>query len=309
MTTGQVRVIFPEHQFQVLVEAIREYHKGSGAGRNITPPPSDWSALANGKTMGKRVVVRWPGTHATLPTTIDILTIDGNNLNAAQMCLTLTPPKLIRNTLGPSFDGQNVQSMTGEMDNEQLVAIGPDVSIPQCTAIIDWGIGGVGNTVEADFSNGLCLNLSASFLRVRAKVEGNPDLDTTNGAIVLAAFVGPGVAKPNNAQRTIAIESNLGGEHSIPVPRYAKMAHLLQFATNVPVFTPVKSSGVLRFWANKDGVNAGALAIPIAQHFVDSDHPFPVVVPNEAYYFSFVDTTAGGPYNFSSAKVVFDLAV
>lgn len=310
-----MRLIEFENQFKTLVSAVAQYHRevgaGTGPGRNTSTAPSDWSTIAGGKTLGKKVVVLWDGLHATKPTTIDMLTVEGPDINAHQFTLTLVPPKMV--PFNAEFARTSTQNITGEMDNQQLFGLPTEILLPQCSAIIEWGIGGISNSVEADFSNGLCLNLTASFLRVRAKVEGNPDVDTTAGAVVLGAFVGPGIAKPNNAQKTIAIEAfiNTNFESAVfPIPTYAKTAHLVMSCTDQGAgnFNPLPYSGYLRFWGNSDGPTS-AFAIPMGDHRVTSDTQRPIVVPNEAYFFTVYNTSVAPGIQLTPAKVVFDLAV
>jgi len=290
-------------EFSALLREVLNYRKGE---RSST---LSWNELQKGKTLGKRVVTYFDGQNPQ-KSPIDILKIEGEDFQAQNICLTLSPPQfnfsieglIIANT------GKNIQQTSGETGNIQL--LNGEFQLPESVAIIEWGIGGVSQTAEVDFSNGLCVNLTASFVRVSSKVTAMSDGGIgvpTPGLITLSGFVGPGIPKSNNAQRTFQLPKveSLGPQLSplFPIPNFAKQA-ILSMAAADNTGTIVPWSGVLQFWNDTQGIG-----IPICEGKFTDEVRFPMIVPNGAFYFKVLNTTPLNPVEFTRGRVVFDLGI
>ncbi len=219
--------------------------------KHITEFETDYAFLAQGKSLGKKVDVLVNTSDGDFdivinPATVSVLEVRGPDEAAMNLQLTICPPLIIPIdgtvlTLAKAQQEVDAQSASGSTsfagneDGDSKVVATPMI------AIINWGIGGVNNEkVEVDILNGLNINLTASFLRV--EVSADPYLNTLGSRLAgskaiyeLSAFVGPGYAKPNNAQRTIRFkrveyEANEGGPFGttpiVPIPKYATRCSL-----------------------------------------------------------------------------------
>jgi hypothetical protein len=290
--------------------------------RNVSPArrlkvDTNWAELCRGKTIGKAVNFKFDigqvgvgGNQAVNSSAFDILELRGQDDQATQFCVTLSPPEI--------FDGAaitaNPQTLQGSYDNIGIVDIIPpglvggrvtnvrnNNEFANITAIVEWGAGGVQHRVEADFLNGLCLNLVGSYVRIRAFAEGNlisPGFDSAQFKV--GATIGPGFAKPNTAQRTILMSSSaaINVESSVySVPRYAKSVHLC--GANAVHDTYV---GAIRFYR---GPNVAVNNLFVADYVFAGNTPGPIPIPNGAWYFTFVPGIA----NNLSNMAVFQLAI
>jgi len=310
--------ILPEEQFKTLVKTISEYRSNNpGPGPNQSEKSGStesWQELQRGKTLGKRTVVIWSGSNdagGNTSSPVDMLTVEGPNNHAMQMTVTLSPPKFIKRSVSLATAGQ---AATGEQDNIELLGQS-ETTLPECTAIIDWGIGGVSQTAEVDFSNGAAINITASFVRLRGQVSNGRNPSSSQGAIVLGAFIGPGWPKPNNAQRTISL-TTVGNDPSestvLPIPRFSKQATLQMGTTLFPPvlgLPPIANSAYLRFWRSNQGIGAGFS--PMGAILFNDSQRLPAIIPGGAYYFSVYYTTppAIPPGNETNSRVVFDLNI
>jgi hypothetical protein len=213
--------------------------------------PSDFAWLAQGRSLGKKVqLLIDPDDSGSLqnPPNVNVLELQGPDEAAMNVQLTINPPLIIdvptpEITLARARALVDQQSASGSIDNlsnELLVGGFPGaVTYTPMIAILDWGIGGVAvKGVEVDIANGLNINLTCSYLRVN--VASDPlmqfisDHPVGSSAIYeLAAFVGPGYAKRNNAQRTVHVR-RFGIPESLPFsPAISNVVPIPKFATRV----------------------------------------------------------------------------
>jgi hypothetical protein len=279
---------------------------------NSGKPISSWDALSRGQTLGKKAVIFYPGSNqAQFVGNINILGIQSNdNKNALQLCVTLSPLLFLPSSsqLIAMAAAGDIQNVSGEMDNQNLLNIASSVpvNLVEAYATIEFGIGGVSNKVDCDISNGLVLNLSSSFVRGSVTVDAlNIPGGGTTGAYILSAFVGPGTAKANNAQRTLkcAIDTditNISGNYAIP--RYAKAVTLN--GVGLPA-QPNTFDATISFYSD----NNCTIGTEIAQSQFNSTTHYPIVVPNGAYFFTMIDNHAIGSGSSGNINAVFDLAV
>lgn len=281
-------------------------------GQRQPEAQTPWGKLARGAPLGKGTNLSFTGATsvgAAQSSPVDILNVQGADGDAQQMCVTLAPPEAYPFAAAAA----DIQTMSGSVDNISLVrtfpggvagkVIGtvPQLSFPNAVALVEWGIGGISNRVEADFSNGLCLNLTASFLRIKAFMqgaEGDGSMGTT-GIYRLSGNVGPGFPKANNAQRTIPISELVlvNTESAVyTVPRYAKTVFLTGANVAKDLF-----SGFIRFYSCPDIV---FITTPVSELFFSGNSAGPLPVPNGAKYFTFTPSIA-----LASMSAVFDLAI
>lgn len=281
-----------------------------------TPPNrsdqlSEWGMLALGQTVGKSgVIIFDPASFNTLGDRtrqkIDLLQLQGEDRNAQNVCLTLGTPKInLRTPTALELSGLTpVQSF---QDNLELVGSPAAPANPptffNSFALISWGTGGQSHVAEVDLQNGLCVNLSCSFLRVSIIVEAvgldNRGLAGVVGHYELRSTIGPGVPKPNNAQRTVVISPVplVGAESAIfAVPRFAKTVYLSGNSAAGTVFV-----GEILFQRDNQVVTF----YPSARFLFSSNVHEPVNIPNGALYFR-VRNNAGGDY---AMNAVFDLSI
>lgn len=226
---------------------------------------------------------------------LEIRTDDGN---AMQLALTLTPPKTT-NGFGAVIP-DDLQNFTGPFyANNDTVNGGPDVAVRYSNPIahIEWGIGGTESQADADILNGLVVNLTASFVRVRMNVEEvNEDTGTT--FYQLAAFVGPGRPKTNNLQRTVVVNQWTAGLSLVqPLPFFAKQVTVIG-----PDFGGAAFDRVMHLYRGTDG--AGGPLLPLADlHFPAATAPQRLAIPNGAMFFQ-IEAAHSLP-----ASCIFELAI
>lgn len=290
--------------------------RGPGAKR----PDTNFGFLARGKTLGKRSVVGYnPATSATQAqsSSVDILKIQGEDDHAHQLCLTLSTPQVmvapfpfnVSTFPDPQSlsDGQDsidllntIAGVGGQSFLAGTVAPEQDLSFANPIAIVEWGVGGCFNRVEADIHQGLCLSLTASWLRVRAYVDLSEEGTANAMFYILGANVGPGYPKPNNAQRTVncGLSVPIGTESQVYiVPRFAKSVLLCGANNAHDTFV-----GTIRFWRS---VGASVDGFIVADYLFTGNQPAMVPVPNGAYYFSILSGIAGP----NRHQAIFELAV
>jgi hypothetical protein len=262
---------------------------------------------------------------------LNLLTIAGEDGVAEQLCITIIPPMVVPSAQFPGgvvpADG-SIQNATGERDNYSLYRNPNPIanfSWMQAVAFVEWGIGGVQSKVECDCLNGLVLNLCASFVRVSAFVDA-VKMDgefVSGGALVLGAYVGPGFPRANNAQRTFnvgEVQGSAGGgtqfpskgfgnpfntdptnpplngmHNAYPVPFHAKQAFICVVGN--PTVDVWDMS--IQFYRDVH------TSIPLSSYRFTQDSHQPVRIPNGAYYW----TLHNHQVHASQASVVFDLSV
>jgi len=274
------------------------------------PGLSPFGRLAMGQTLGKPSILIYDH-HADVvqQAPVDIITINGDDLDAQQLILTLHPPRVIPLSFDVVRARLDQQNITGEQTNSEISPCdfpGTDQPIrwPPLEALIEFGTGGVNTQVVVDYLNGVTLSVPASYLRVRALVTQSGcsgDVFGTSAAYYLAAHAGPGFAE-SHAQRTIFVGA-VNDDHEsevFDVPKFAKVAVLVGRRRhhdhhNHP---PAHTRGWIRFWQSPNGTNG------VGDFFV-SDRQAHVDVPNAAQYFS-VFNKSGHEMKMS---VLFELAL
>jgi hypothetical protein len=290
--------------------------KGNNLPGNI--PLTGWAALMEKQTLGKRVVIRVgdTGEGQKLPSPVNILSIQNADQFAIQLNVTLSPPRFIFDSPALANIG-NVQDATGEAGNTDLI-VGAFV---RSFAIIEWGIGGVSEKAEVDFSNGLCINLNASFVRITAALIKDAGEIISPGAYVFSAFIGPGFTKARNAQKTIHATRNGGTDQffnaapqlsdMFAVPVYSKAVTLcgIQIPGGGDPGANNQFSGTIQFFRGNPVAPFG-LNMLCEYFFNESSHE-PVNVPNGAYYFLVKNLTPTAPAAGANTiiNVIFDLAI
>jgi len=100
-------------------------------------------------------------------------------------------------------------------DNASLIPV-------RVTAIVEWGIGGAFFTAECDWSQGITFAVTASFLRISARVEAIPVLGVGSIDLVLTAGIAYGNASTLNVSSPCRLTVDLGsiasGATSTPIP-------------------------------------------------------------------------------------------
>lgn len=262
--------------------------------------------LADGKPCGKKTVIDYippnisPGL--STPSPVDILTVgaEGEESYAQQLSITLKSPQVIPGlTTSGTTDFQN---LTGEQDSRALF-LSPALnalSLANPVALIQWGNGGTQCEAEVDYINGLVINLCASWVRVRAFIDKYELAFTTTDQLpyVLAAFVGPGTPKPNNAQRTIRAQT----VDSFYIPPFAKSIRMVGGDTSglVPL------AGMIEFW--RDAAKAQLVG---RINVTDGGDQVPQSIPLGAYFWSFTGTGGYGALADADkqTQAVFELAI
>jgi hypothetical protein len=247
-------------------EAMEEFGRSS-AGKIPPNPPlnryTEFQLLSEGKTLGKKINL-WNEGVAGLEGgrfgRSNMFELRGPDTAAMNLQITLSPPKILTPEGGASEALANSQRISGTYDNDDLETIVPDATIlngelrnfqyAPVIALLTWGVGGISSDdAEIDVSNGLNINITASFVRISALIDPwwprlNPSNGRSAGAYEIGAFVGPGYVKPNNAKRTydlggIATPSqfvpfttlsagpNFGTSPIVPVPKYATRVSLI----------------------------------------------------------------------------------
>ena len=259
-----------------------------------------------GQVLGKSSILIYNDGEGVQQAPVDMITIEGDDLDAQQLVVTLHPPRVIPLSFADVTATLDQQNLTGEQTSADVTSArfpGTDRPIrwPPLEALVEFGTGGVNTKVIVDYANGMTLTVLASFLRVSAIVTqsgGNGGLSGTSAAYYLAAHVGPGFAE-SHAQRTIFMGAVPDRVESavLDVPRLAKIATLIGCRAH-PHRAPTLTIGWIRFFQSPDGHDC------VGDFFV-SDHQSRVEIPNGALYFS-VFNESGHTMKMS---VIFELAL
>ena len=282
-------------------------------GNGLPPRPgedrpglSPFGRLAMGQCLGKSSILIYDHCADVVQQAgVDMIVVEGDDLDAIQLSLTLHPPRVI--PLALCELPLALQNVTGEQTNAEVSNVcdfpGTDEPIrwPPLEALIEFGVGGVATKVIVDYLNGVTLSVTASYLRVSALVTQTKhcnDIYGTSAAYYLAAHVGPGYAKAH-AQRTIFVGDVDDDDESdvFDVPRFAK-AGVLIGCRDRHHKTPTLTKGWIRFWQDPKGKHC------VGDFFV-SDYQVHINVPNAALYFS-VFNESGHEMKMS---VIFELAL
>ena len=322
-------------------KALRSDQEGN-RGYNETP----WAQLARGKQLGKRAVMQYfspvriapaPGNSAGVQNTpVVVLDIDGPQENALQLCLTMGPPKYIPQSSVVLGTGQTIQDIQSLLDNIDISGAGPgpiegqfwggqirastiptganpvlngsmNSSIDPALPCVDltWGIGGVRHRAQCDIGNGICLNVICNSLRVIGYVDTFQRL-VTDAFYEFRANVGPGVAKPTNAQKTMSLgDIGLNTESAVfSIPRFARNVHLCGTNANHDLY-----NATIRFYndinvAVNNNIVADYLFTGNAQGLIN------IPIPNGAYWFTVVSGINGSAQGQASQHfAVFQLSL
>lgn len=267
---------------------VDAFHPGNG----LPPRPgedrpglSPFGRLGMGQNLGKSSILIYDHhVEAVQEAAVDMIVVEGDDLDACQLILTLHPPRVIPIAFDEVSSRLDQQNITGEQTNSEVTIgdfPGTDKAIrwPPLEALIEFGVGGVNTKVTVDYMNGVTLSVIASFLRVRALVTQTRDIAGTSAAYYLAAHVGPGFAEAH-VQRTIFVGAVDNHDESdvFDLPKFSKVAMLVGCRDHHHRH-PVQTIGFIRFWQSPNGRNC-------VGDFLVSDHQCRVEVPNAAQYFS-----------------------
>ena len=272
------------------------------------PALSPFGRLAMGGLLGKSSILIYDHRANDVQNALtDMITIEGDDLDASQLSLTLHPPRVIPIPFCEITERLGQTNVTGEQTNGEVSNCDfpgekDPIRWPPLEALIEFGVGGVGTKVIVDYLNGVTLSVVASYLRVSALVTQTKkcgDIYGTSAAYYLAAHVGPGFAEAH-AQRTIFVGDVDDHDESdvFDVPRFAKISTLIGCRDRHHKKSPKLTIGWIRFWQDPKGDHC------VGDFFV-SDHQSRVEVPNAAQYFS-VFNESGHKMKMS---VIFELAL
>ena len=277
------------------------------------PGLSAFGRLAMGQPIGKSSILYYDaGASGVQVAEVPVLQLEGDDLDACQLVITLAPPRVIPlpfASVGPSnVIGQ--QNLTGEQGNNQVSSgnfpgTAAPIKWPPLELELEWGIKGASSEATVDYLNGTTISVVASYLRARAVVSqtaANNGIVGTSGAYYLAAFVGPGY-KMGKSQRTLYVGTIANADESdvFDVPKLARRAWVIGNDPAAPIGTaPTISAGYLRFWQSPNGTNN------VGNVFYNANQPIGFDLPGSpAMYFSV--------YNQSGAAqklaVIFELAL
>lgn len=255
------------------------------------PDADRWRTLSYQQALGKSTVVPFVfSAGQNVPSPLSCLQIHGNDEEAHQLCLTLGPPGMLPGGgSGVQPLNNDAQTLNGFRLNDNP---DQDVTIANPYAEIEWGVGGVSFKAQCDILNGLCVNLTASFLRVRMAVD-EVGGDTGAAYYQISGFVGPGVAKFNSAQRSyqhLSFSSHLSPIR--PIPPFARSISLVSRGN----FLPLTRLAAMFYRSRTSGVFD-------ATYEFDTKNPGPHPIPNGCLYYAvYSDPT-------DAVQAIFDLAI
>lgn len=270
------------------------------------PGLSAFGRLAMGQTLGKPSILIYDHEKdCDQRAEVDMLTLEGDDLDAQQLTLTLHPPRVIPIPFRAVLERLDRQNLTGEQTNSEVTVqdfpgTHRRMRWPPLEALVEFGVGGASTQVVVDFVNGVTLSVQASYLRARAQVSQSRrsgDIFGTSAAYYLAAHVGPGFAE-SHAQRTIFVgEVNDKHESDVfDVPKFAKVATLVGCREHQ--HPPAVTTGFVRFWQSPNGDHC-------VGDFFFSNPESRIEVPNAALYFSVFNQSG----HHMKMSVIFELAL
>lgn len=288
-------------------------------GRGYLPRPGEdrpalsaFARFSRGGALGKKAVIPFnAGGDRKQRSPVPILQCEGDDADAQQLTITLSPPLVVPQPFEETLARANAQNVTGEQNNFQVQSrpVFPGLLVPiqwpPIEAIIEWGVGGTSNKVAVDFVNGSTVNVVASWIRVFGAIISGEDIDITgtSAAYVLSAFIGPGWPRPGTAQKTSYVGSvdSLAESDVFAVPLFAKSATVVGCD---PAVAPGISVTVatLRFWQSPDGVVSGN---NVGNFVISGNQPLPFDIPNGAAYASVVN----GMGVASRMSILYNLAI
>lgn len=279
-----------------------------------------WARLVRGQAIGKKEILAYNAdTDARQSSMTTILTIggqDGSDLDACQLTVTLAQPRVIKAAFaggGVIGSGQTAQQNASgsyanvDVGTANFPGAGAPIAWVPITAIIEWGLGGTRHTAYVDYSQGVVINLTASWVRVHAAValDAVDNAAGTSALYELAAFAGPGWTQRGAAQRTVFLGTiDAGVEGGVfAVPPFARRATVISMDPEaVGTAAPALTTAYLRFWQGPTGVAAGG---NVGNYFQAGNAIPGFDVPNGAAYFS---VQSGMSINTKFA-VIFELSI
>lgn len=269
------------------------------------PGLSPFGRLAMCQTLGKSSILIYDARAdpRKIPI-VDMIAIEGDDLDAQQLVLTLHPPRVVPLPFSAVRDVLGQQNLTGEQDNAEVTAgnfpgTPHPIRWPPLEAQIEFGVGGVSTKAIVDYTNGITLSVQASYLRAHALVSQSREGDIfgTSAAYYLAAHVGPGFAE-SHTQRTIFLGEVDDGDETpaFDVPKFAKLARLV--GCRADCGAPVITVGWVRFWQSPNGTNC------VADLFV-ANHETRIEVSNAGQYFTVLNQSG----HCMRMSVIFELAL
>ena len=283
-------------------------------GNGLPPRPgearpglSPFGRLAMGQLLGKSSILIYDHhIDGVQPAMVDMISIQGDDLDAQQLIITLHPPRVIPLSFADATERLDQQNLTGEQTNQEVTpddfpGTGESIQWPPLEALVEFGTGGVNTKVVVDYMNGVTLSVPASFLRVSALVTQSKctgDIAGTSAAYYLAAHAGPGFAE-SHAQRTIFMGDIDDGHEScvLDLPRFGRIATLIGCRRRHHR-CPTLTIGWIRFWQDPKGEHG------VGDFFVSNPQEH-IEVPNAAQYFSVVNESC----HEMKMSVIFELAL
>lgn len=223
----------------------------------IGPAVGTFADLSRGKSLGKAVDLLVQGDDSARivnPAAVNMLEVMGDDGAAQNLQLTIKPPKGVR--IGTGAGQLPLATAQQAVDSQSLSGVtranlAGNLVLTPLIGLLEWGVGGTNvEKAEVDISNGVCLNLTCSFLRVGVQVDPMLALLSVNlgsdAAYEVSGFVGPGFPKPNNGQRTyqlgnINVADGIGVSPIVPIPQFANRLKLV--AAPVEGVAPVDVQG------------------------------------------------------------------
>lgn len=273
-----------------------------------SPLASGWPRLARGgQAIGKTSNFRYDAAADVTQKGIETLRVEGSDLDACQMCITLNQPAISFTTLAQLDEDAlvlNPQAIQGFQTNDDIDPASdfPGTGTPPAwapiTAWVQWGVGGLQMQAFVDWVQGATIRVTGSYVSVTPVAL----VDALNRPGQSALYrvggnVGPGWS-PGAAHRTIFIGTVVNGAEStaFPIPPFARKATVLGYNDASP---PVLATGNLRFWQRGDGTRG------VGDIFFNANQPQGFDVPNAAAAFS-VFNGSGSDLGFA---VIFELSI
>ncbi len=305
-------------------------------GQPFQPPTPQtlFGRLAAGRTVGKKINILLQQDLTVDGTSVNMFELKGADEDAQNLHLCIQPPRVKpiggtgQLTQAEAIAAVQQQNVSGTYLNSSADIANQVFTWTPVIATLEWGVGGVSNgEVEVDISNGLNVNLSASFLRIGASFDPLAllfdGLAGTQAIYELGAFVGPGWAKPTSAQRTIPMPAvpplggaNNGSSPIYAIPRYAKSLRMVNAWQLAVPGLPIPGWICQVLFYSNIGTNTlntinpdpiGNQCLPVgAATIADNGALDSIPIPNGAYYFSIFNQTSGVTLQ---PTVIVDLAI
>ena len=257
------------------------------------PGLSPFGRLVRGQPLGKRSVLIYSADRAgrPQPSAVTILKVEGDDMDAQPVCVTIAPPMVIPLPFSQSMILGATQNLTGEQTNLENRGDFPGTEPPRPVVwppfdvVVEWGVGGASTRMSVDVINGVVVpNLAASWIRVHAVAPAETAIGGTSAAYVIYAFVGPGPAV-GSSQRTVWAGPLQTGEESgaTKIPVFARRVYAAGANVGSPAPAAAITAATIRLWQD-----AGRTQ-PVANYVISGSQPLPFEVPNGAMYASIVN--------------------